>query len=464
MKKVECFTQIAKEKIMKTKLPLLAGVLMLSASMLPAYAEDSGSNVMFIFDSSGSMKKSVGNGESRSDAAKRAMVSALTEMPEGTNLGLLMYGHRKAKDCSDIEIVAPIGTTDAKGIANSIVASQPKGETPIAAALERAASSFAPMAGQSNSIVLVTDGIEECNGDPCAAARAIRDAGLGIKAHVVGFTLNEKQRQTVQCIADETGGKYFDAQNSDGLSSALAEVQKAVAEAPAEPARERVFFDDFDGADLAEHWVVNNPNPDGYIVENGNLLMVNGAVGGFAKTDSANLIQLERDLPEGDWDAHVTFSGEFKSLRDQLGIALRADEKNFLSAYLFSSTYNTGSSSSGDNRKLMNLRLLKLSGETETVADKVLGEPKGFTTAKPEGFSVKGKLTLSKRGRSYVASFMPDGEVGEDGKPIIHETQALTSLRSPGKFMFTTSKYEKAVGEVEVKIDSIEIESVKSAP
>jgi Ca-activated chloride channel homolog len=448
---------------MKTKFHLLAGALMLSVSMLPAHAEDSGSNVMFIFDSSGSMKKQIDGGESRAEAAKRAMVAALSSMPQDSSLGLMMYGHRRAKDCSDIEIVSPIGTADGAAISQSILGSQPKGETPIAAALEQAAKSFAPMAGQSNSIVLVTDGIEECSGDPCAAARAIRDSGLGLKAHVVGFTLNEKQRQTVQCIADETGGKYFDAQNSDGLSSALAEVQQAVAEGPAEPVRERVFFDDFDGADLAEHWVVNNPNPDGYIVENGNLLMVNSTVGGFSTTTTSNLIQLERDLPEGDWDAHVTFSGEFKSLRDQLGIGLRADEKNFLSAHLFSSTYNTGSSSSGDNRKLMNLRLLKVSNGTETVADKVLGEAKGFDTSKPVGFSVKGKLTLSKRGRSYVTSFRPDGEVGEDGKQVVHETQALTSLRSPGKFTFTVGKYNDAVGETEVKIESIEIETVKSA-
>ncbi len=112
----------------------------------------------------------------------------------------------------------------------------------------------------------------------------------------------------------------------------------------------------------------------------------------------------------------------------------------------------------------MNLRLLKLSNGTETVADKVLGKAQGFSTAKPEGFSVKGKLTLSKRGRSYVTSFRPDGEVGEDGKQIVHETQALTSLRPPGKFVFTTSKYAEALGEVEVKIESVEIETVKLAP
>jgi Ca-activated chloride channel homolog len=450
---------------MKIRTALLTGALLLSASPFAAHAEEGAdSNVMFIFDSSGSMKKQITSGESRADAAKRAMVDALGRMPPGSNLGLLMYGHRRAKDCSDIEMISPIGTADGSVIAQTILGSQPKGETPIAAALEQAAKSFAPMAGQSNSIVLVTDGIEECGGDPCAAARAIRESGLGLKAHVVGFTLNAQQRQTVQCIADETGGKYFDAQDSDGLAGALAEVQKAVVAVPAEPVRERVFFDDFDGADLAEHWMVNNPNPEGYIVESGNLLMVNGGVGGFNTTDSANLIQLERDLPEGDWDAHVTFLGEFKSLRDQLGIALRADEKNFLAAYLFSSTYNTGSSSSGDNRKLMNLKLLKVSNEAETVADKVLGEAKGFSTAKPEGFTVKGKLTLSKRGRSYVTSFRPDGEVAADGQPIVYETQPLTSLRPPGKFVFTTSKYEKAPGEVEVKIESIEIETVKPAP
>ncbi len=82
---------------MKTRLALLTGALLLSASTLASHAEDSGSNVLFIFDSSGSMKKQIESGESRSDAAKRAMVAALSKMPSDASLGLMMYGHRRAK-------------------------------------------------------------------------------------------------------------------------------------------------------------------------------------------------------------------------------------------------------------------------------------------------------------------------------------------------------------------------------
>ncbi len=441
---------------MKTRLALLTGALLLSASSLASHAEDSGSNVLFIFDSSGSMKKPIASGESRADAAKRAMVAALSEMPPGANLGLLMYGHRRAKDCSDIEMVFPLGASDSKGIAQAILKSEPKGETPIAAALESAASSFAPLAGQSNSIVLVTDGAEECDGDPCAAARAIRDAGTGLKAHVVGFTLNEKQRQTVQCIADETGGKYFDAQDSDGLTGALAEVQKAVVEVPAKPARERVFFDDFDGADLAEHWVVTNPNPDGYIVESGKLLMVNSAVGGFNKVDSANIIQLERDLPNGDWDIHVTFTGEFKTIKDIFWVGLRADENNYMAASIWCDTFCCY-----DTR--INVSMVKRSDGVATGFEKKvydINKDKGSVAA----YSNRIKLTLSKRARDYSATYVAEGEEDAEGKQIVHKTDSLTSLRPPGKLALSVSKHAEAPGEFLVNIDSVEIETVMASP
>src|SRR6187551_353266 len=99
---------------MKFSLALSAGVLALSAYAVPALSQDNGSNVMFIFDSSGSMKKPIESGESRSKAAKQALVKALATMPADTNVGLFMYGHRRAKDCSDIEMVSPPGTSDSK--------------------------------------------------------------------------------------------------------------------------------------------------------------------------------------------------------------------------------------------------------------------------------------------------------------------------------------------------------------
>jgi Mg-chelatase subunit ChlD len=292
-------------------------------------AQPSSSNIMFIFDSSGSMKKKLANGESRSDAAKRALVQALTEMPKSARLGLLMYGHRRAKDCRDIEIVAPIGTTDGVSIASSILTAAPKGETPIATSLERAAQSLAPLAGQSSSIVLVTDGIEECGGDPCAAAAAIREMGIGLKAHVVGFTLNEKQRQSVQCIADETGGKYFDAQNATGLTEALAEVQKEVVEAPA-PAFTSLFLDEFDGNALQPHWQVANvsadSDDDSHAVAEGELLMsiTRAKTDDPAKTPYYQLDGFEP--PAADWLAQATVEFGVQTAQETFAAQLRKED------------------------------------------------------------------------------------------------------------------------------------------
>ena len=197
-----------------------------------AYAQ---TNVMFIFDASGSMVTKAGT-DTRIGAAKKAMEITLKEMPKDARLGLMMYGHRRANDCTDIELVSPIGADDAAKISRTIQAVQPKGETPIAEALRQAARSFVAFKGQSNSIVLVTDGIEECKGDPCAAAKELKAAGLDLKVHIVGFTLNDAQRKAIQCVPDTTGGKYFEAKDPSGLDRALGEVRQQTAQAPPPPA------------------------------------------------------------------------------------------------------------------------------------------------------------------------------------------------------------------------------------
>jgi hypothetical protein len=187
-------------------------------------------NVLFIFDASGSMKSAVGS-DTRIGIAKRAMEALLKEMPPDARLGLMMYGHRRANDCTDLELVSPLGADDAATISRTIQAVQPKGETPIAVALRQAARSFAAFKGQNNSIVLVTDGIEECKGDPCAAAREIKASGINLKVDIVGFTLNDAQRKAIQCVPDATGGQYFEAQDAPSLNKALGTIRQRTAQA-----------------------------------------------------------------------------------------------------------------------------------------------------------------------------------------------------------------------------------------
>ncbi|MEZ0225751.1 MAG: VWA domain-containing protein [Alphaproteobacteria bacterium] len=208
---------------------LFLAVFFLSACLTFTPAAHADTNVLFIVDASGSMKKPV-DGKQRMIVAKKVLGETLSNMPKDAHLGLFLYGHRKAKDCSDMELVAPIGGEDAAAISKKISGLTPKGETPIADSLRQAAKSFNAFKGQQNSIILVTDGIEECKGDPCAAAQELKDAGLDVKVNIVGFTLSEQEGQALKCVADITGGQYYSASNAAGLTDALKQVQQQVQE------------------------------------------------------------------------------------------------------------------------------------------------------------------------------------------------------------------------------------------
>src|SRR5690606_17557093 len=84
------------------------------------------------------------------------------------------------------------------------------------------------------TVILITDGLETCNADPCALARELESGGVDFTAHVVGFGLSPEEGQQVACLADETGGKYIQAGNSEELIGALAETVAEVAEPPPE--------------------------------------------------------------------------------------------------------------------------------------------------------------------------------------------------------------------------------------
>ena len=165
--------------------------------------------------------------------------------------------------------------------------------------------------------MLISDGLESCDGDPCAAAKALNDAGVTTKIHVVGFDLSTEQRAKLECISRNGNGKMFAANDAASLSDAMNEVREdvakpvVVAEAPKveEPPKvETVFEDQFDGEDLAEGWTISNPNPDRYIAEEGELLMIAGSPASNPSMEQMeNVISHADALPKGDWEIEVKF-------------------------------------------------------------------------------------------------------------------------------------------------------------
>jgi len=404
------------------------------------------------------------------DSAKAAVATAIPAMPADTRVGLMVFGHRRAKDCSDIQLVSPIGAESAQKIAEHVASLQPKGETPIAAAVEAGAKNFAALKGQNNAILLVTDGIEECGGNPCAAAKMVKEAGLNLKVDIVGLNLNRQQQASIDCLAKETGGKFFSADKAADFASTLkkavkvAEADTAPKPAPKpQPTSNRVFFDGFKGDKLSADWNVTNPDPDSYVVEDGDLLMVSSAVSGFSDAKMANLITLQHALPSGDWDIHVKLNPGAKTGRDEIWVGLRKDDKNYL-AGVFSTKRDCCGCAHVD------LSLIKSShGKIVRFTKPVRGGPDcssmGLVQYDAAVASLKKKnitMTLSKRGHGYQVSVMVEGEL-KGGKQVVYATEPLTSLRPPGALTLGVSKWQNAQGEVSASVKTVEIDTIQNA-
>ena len=217
---------------------VLPGVLLM-CSALPAAAQTT--NIELILDASGSMAGESGSGYSKIEAARRAMEQVIASLPEDNpnlNVGLRIYGHKgdnsraqKALSCANTELLVPVQGVDKAALRAKTKAFKPTGWTPISLALEDAARDLSPGANARNIIILVTDGEETCDRDPCAAAQALDITNLEVRVDVVGFGLEPEVAETLQCIPQATGGIYYDARDGDALVATLQNVvKKAVTE------------------------------------------------------------------------------------------------------------------------------------------------------------------------------------------------------------------------------------------
>lgn len=205
------------------------GILCLFAALTAASAAAPASDLVLILDASGSMWGQVG-GEAKIAGARRVLGELIDGLEEDRPVGLIAYGHRREGDCADIERVAELAPHDAAALRQAVERLQPKGKTPLTAALEEG---FGALAGRppGGTVVLVTDGLETCGGDPCGAVRAARESGADFVLHVIGFDVAKEDVSSLECAAQAGGGLYLAAADAGELAAALDR-----AAAPAVPA------------------------------------------------------------------------------------------------------------------------------------------------------------------------------------------------------------------------------------
>lgn len=213
-------------------------MLTLAALFLGSAKAETGRSLLVVLDASGSMNAKLPDGAARIDAAKAAVADLISGLPADTRLALRIYGHQSPtskKDCQDTALVVSFGPAGENGGAVTVAANaaQAQGYTPITYVLQRAAADVGnEAAAASRLIVLVSDGKETCDGDPCAAAGALAAADTKLVVHTIGFGADEATRRQLQCIAHHARGGYWDASNRSELQARLVEAARKTAESP----------------------------------------------------------------------------------------------------------------------------------------------------------------------------------------------------------------------------------------
>jgi len=192
-----------------------------SLELLPvgdlAFAYDSTpSTLLIVLDTSSSMRDVI-DGEVKIDVAKDVIIDLLDDLPDEAIVGIREFG-----GCGRSELIAPVGTIQRQLLQTEIRALEPAGATPMAYALEQVQTDLTSISNPQ-LILLISDGIETCGGNPVQSAQELISLGYDLRFHVVGFDIrrNVPARDKLVEIAQATGGVYYDAESSEELRQAL---------------------------------------------------------------------------------------------------------------------------------------------------------------------------------------------------------------------------------------------------
>jgi len=201
-----------------------AGVAVAETAPPPA-ATSSSPAAIVVLDASSSMNAKIGS-TGKLAAVRTELGQALGSYAGRLSFGLVAFGHRKASNCADSEILAKPGELTFASQSKLLDKIKPKGQAPIAAALSDAAKA-AQTQGRFD-IVLIADGGDTCDADICSTAVALKEKSQSLRIHVIGFNDKPDELKPLTCVAGATGGTFVAATNAAELKQGLATVLDAI--------------------------------------------------------------------------------------------------------------------------------------------------------------------------------------------------------------------------------------------
>lgn len=180
--------------------------------------------ILFVLDASGSMYGKW-QGKLKMESAKKVLsklVDSISTIPR-VEMALRVYGHQYQRNCEDTKLEVPFRANNSVAIKDVLQRINPKGITPIAFSLEQAAYDFPNTDNIKNIIILITDGVEECGGDPCAVSAALQSKNVILQPFIIGLGIDPSLTGKFKCM-----GRYFNASSESSLSTIMKVVVSTV--------------------------------------------------------------------------------------------------------------------------------------------------------------------------------------------------------------------------------------------
>lgn len=192
----------------------------------PIVSQNVTNRILFIFDDSYSMY-APWNTEPKINVAKRVIGKLMDSIQSIPNLQIALrcYGHttffQPVRNCKDTRLEIPFAdaSVNAPRIKQFINKLEPKGTTPIAYSIAEAEQDFTECKNCRNVVILLTDGIEECDGNPCEVSALLQKKGIFIRPFVIGIGLDMKFADALGCM-----GKFIDVSNENNFYPVLKQV------------------------------------------------------------------------------------------------------------------------------------------------------------------------------------------------------------------------------------------------
>lgn len=205
---------------MKKILSILALLVFIFSAQ--AQEENERTNILFVLDASFSMRKSWET-KSKWTIAKETVISVTDslkmELGDNVYFGIRAYGHQSMpvkSDCFDTQLILPIGNNSRDKIKSVLEGISPKGITPLAFSLEETKKDFEGVIGK-NILILITDGAESCQGDPCYIMKILMDNNVILKPFIIGLDIPIESLEAYNCM----GGKVFNERSQENFKAKL---------------------------------------------------------------------------------------------------------------------------------------------------------------------------------------------------------------------------------------------------